>query len=403
MLRERASDPEAHEKVRRGLLDLMLQFPLAGLPLVGATIEIVEEVGLGTLATDGRKIYYDPKYIHSITRPYVAFDLLHEWFHVFFNHVARKGDRDPKLWNYVCDMVVIRQCCTALDISAPKDGVRPAHHNNPSSAEELYEQYKQSLNEYNKKNRSRTKSLEDLVPEEYTPDFNYEGAGEYSEQQDSAFKESLTAEIMQTVAALEQSQPKGSGKTEAWGKLVGSRLQELSRTKTPWHVLLKGDLESSIGHKQQTYRRLNRRTMWDPVIIRPTYMSLKERKVLVAIDTSASVGDDTLRRFMANVIPAAERAETTVVVTFDAVVRERVSTKNPRTIFNSIKLNQGAHGFTDVRGVFAVVDEESPTAVVILTDGYVNFPKKPYHNVLWVLPNQVPIPWGRTYIMDASW
>ena len=118
MLRsETAKDRDALEIMRQGIQDLTLYFMLAGLSILGEAVEVVEAPGVQTLCTDGRKIYYDPKWM-KILEPrgyvYVMFDILHEWLHIFANHVARVGDRDKKLWNIAADVFVVAECCRIL-------------------------------------------------------------------------------------------------------------------------------------------------------------------------------------------------------------------------------------------------------------------------------------------------
>ncbi len=62
--------------------------------------------GLGTAATDGRKIYYDPSYLGTLTVNQVQGLLMHEVLHCALQHVPRRKHRNHELWNFAADIVV---------------------------------------------------------------------------------------------------------------------------------------------------------------------------------------------------------------------------------------------------------------------------------------------------------
>jgi predicted metal-dependent peptidase len=387
VISESWKDPEGLEIAKEGVRELTLTFMLAGFSLLGEAISMVEDTSIPTLATDGRKIYCAPAWLRSVRERrgigYVAFDILHEWLHVFMNHVARRGERDPKVWNIAADMVVVRECSQVLNLAPPDDGVVPPSWSYGRSAEEIYDELMRDPQS---------------IPPNFQPDFKYGEAEGYSAQEETAFHGKFIEELQQAQMIAE----KVMGSESHSDALIRSRMQELTKGTLPWQLLLRGDLISQMGQDHATYARPNRR--YYPRIILPTFRSYKERVLLVGVDVSASVGDGLLREFIANVTPAAARAEETVIVSFDAVVREKVRTRHPATALRSVKFLQGMHGGTSTKDLFDVVDRVNPTAVVILTDGWIHIPETPYPRTLWVLPeNGREQPWGRNYKMRVSW
>ena len=80
-------------------------------------IEHVATVNIPTAATDGRRYYWNPSFIVSLfkketntnskdNRIGVRFVATHEAFHTSFDHVDRRGSRNPKLWNICVDYIV---------------------------------------------------------------------------------------------------------------------------------------------------------------------------------------------------------------------------------------------------------------------------------------------------------
>lgn len=60
--------------------------------------------GIGTAETDGTYVGWDPefwKYLLPETRETV---LVHELWHPALLHMCRRGDRDPEIWNWACDI-----------------------------------------------------------------------------------------------------------------------------------------------------------------------------------------------------------------------------------------------------------------------------------------------------------
>ena len=61
---------------------------------------------IGTAATDGERIYFDPQFLEELSDRELVFILMHEIMHVALRHTSRTGDRDNLLFNIACDIVV---------------------------------------------------------------------------------------------------------------------------------------------------------------------------------------------------------------------------------------------------------------------------------------------------------
>ncbi len=61
----------------------------------------IETRDIPTLAVDGKaRIYYNPDFVAKLTVPQLIWGLCHEVFHVVGQHSIRKGNRNPKKWNF---------------------------------------------------------------------------------------------------------------------------------------------------------------------------------------------------------------------------------------------------------------------------------------------------------------
>jgi len=218
--------------------------------------------------------------------------------------------------------------------------------------------------------------------------------------EEDQFYRKFSEELAQASLVMEQINNKT--KAELFGDTVSNRLDQVLRGRLPWGRLLRGNLVQNFGDTFTSFSPPKRK--YYPSLILPTMKSLKEKVLVIGVDDSASVGESLHKEFIANVMPAAMRAAKTVVITFDAVVREEVCTTKPSKIYDLVSFKTGYHTHTSTVGLFDAVERIKPTAVVVLTDGYVDLPKKPYRNTLWCIPTGgKPQPWGRNYIMDTAW
>ena len=67
---------------------------------------LIENPGIPTAATDGKRIMYNPEFIGSLSVGLVQFVLAHEIGHMIYEHVPRRQSRNPRLWNIAGDYVI---------------------------------------------------------------------------------------------------------------------------------------------------------------------------------------------------------------------------------------------------------------------------------------------------------
>ena len=59
-----------------------------------------------TAATDGRRIFFAPRFLDELSDAELDFVMMHEILHVVLQHCLRQGDRDSEQFNIACDIVV---------------------------------------------------------------------------------------------------------------------------------------------------------------------------------------------------------------------------------------------------------------------------------------------------------
>ena len=59
-----------------------------------------------TAATDGRHLYYNTQFFNELTEKQIEFVIAHEILHCVYDHMSRRDDRNPMLYNVACDYLV---------------------------------------------------------------------------------------------------------------------------------------------------------------------------------------------------------------------------------------------------------------------------------------------------------
>lgn len=397
-------DDELYNKrMTKAASALVIRLPFFGYLLFGSGVRVVADKR-PTMATDGVKIYCGVHFVAGEEVDIVMFGLLHELLHVYFNHVVRRDHRDPKIWNIACDIYVNGMCATLLGDKhpwpVPDRFIQPQAWANGKTVEEIYDIiYKQEQSSPGTAKQYLPESGDDedevsngqdmVPPPEPLP-------GDEGTQEDTAWQDVFREDIARAKALAEKS-PTHRPLTDD----VISRMDKLLKPTLPWGALLRGDITTDLGWDEVTYAPPKMK--YYPIIL-PQTRKLKERVLVLLVDVSASVTQELIQIFITNVQAAAFRATKTVIVTFDQIVREHYTTIRPRDIFTKVKFASGAHSHTSAVGAFEIARKANPSAVVCLTDGYIDLPDFTLKNTTFVIPTggQV-LPWGKTYIMEHPW
>lgn len=83
---------------------LLIKYPSFGSTI--ANLKFQEDSREKTAATDGKVIYYNPKFLEGLSDRQKVFLFAHEICHVKFDHIYRSEEKDKKLWNIATDGVI---------------------------------------------------------------------------------------------------------------------------------------------------------------------------------------------------------------------------------------------------------------------------------------------------------
>src|SRR6516225_8958763 len=130
---EMSKTDDLQQKLTRARTQLLLNQPFFGtlclrLKLMTGAVP--------TMATDGRRIVYDPAFVNSLQPAELEAVLAHEVLYCALGHHCRRGQRDPRLWNEAADLA-INPLLIANGFSLPAGAlIDPVFDN--LSAEEIY-------------------------------------------------------------------------------------------------------------------------------------------------------------------------------------------------------------------------------------------------------------------------
>jgi predicted metal-dependent peptidase len=353
---ETATDAAAlAERLRHARARLLFLYPFLGYLVVNLEDVVAESAGellVPTAATDGRRVWWNPRFAAALADADLAFVLAHEALHCALMHLWRRGGRAPRRWNVACDIVVndaLRDAglATALPHLAGGGG---------RCAEELYED---------------AAALAAAA-----------GGGEVLDEHglwhgEGAASGEARAAADGWRAALAQA--KGFGRVPAGLERL---VEQVLRPRRDWRALLREAISFPEDyHWVPTDRRFRD-------VLLPT-LAGEVHRVVVALDTSGSIDGPQLAAFWAELggILRDNRCEARVLACDAAVHGEwELRRFDPAGV---AALRGG--GGTDFAPVFARVEAYAaegwrPEAVVYLTDLDGHFPDRaPDVRTVWVV------------------
>jgi predicted metal-dependent peptidase len=185
--------------------------------------------------------------------------------------------------------------------------------------------------------------------------------------------------------------------------VLGHRLADLPQPRTPWELVLRRLLARATVHRPEPAplrparawlagagRALQNGAPLPPFQPRMRWQGAAPRIVL-GLDCSASVQEDSLRLLLAEVQAIALRVQASLhLLTFDDGLHHDMPLypATARATLRALDLPQG--GGTDFRPVFARAGELGPSALVILSDMDGPMGAPPRFPVIWAAPQPDP-------------
>jgi predicted metal-dependent peptidase len=366
-------DAEVREKLITARVGLLLRASFFGNLATRLTLVNADE-WLTTAATDGRRFYYNSRFIDMLKPKEIEFLFGHEVLHCVYDHFGRRGDRDPQLWNIADDYCVNgdlikhrvgEKITTVPCLYDPKyDGM---------CAEEVYDILYENAEKIDIGSLI-DKLLDDHLDGEGDGD-GADGEGDKPGQGGGKGKPKLSAaERQQIKDEIKEAMLAAAAASEGAGNLplgVKRILQDMTAPQMNWRELLRMQLESTIK-SDFTWMKASRRG-WHMDAVMPGMKNDEMIDIAVSIDASGSMSDAMLKDFLAEVqgIMDSFPAYKIHIVTFDTEVYnpQQYDSDNLDSICD-YEIKGG--GGTDFDSVFRYFKENDiqPKRHIMFTDGY---------------------------------
>ena len=332
-----------------------------------------------TADVNGTTIRYNPDFLKGLTVIQFAGLMAHECWHVAFQHLARRGNRDPIIWNCAGDYI-INHMLTKAGFEIPTAGLLDKKYGDGWSTDSVYDDLMKEKKDFD------TKTLMlDLREGESKGDL-----------QDGPKLDSAVTNII--VRARTQAQMAGKQGTGEIPDEIERMIDELLNPKLPWPVILNKFLDQRVK-EEYSWARRNRRYPSDTYM--PSLHSYGLGHLTFAIDTSGSIDDDHLKEMLSEIkgIQQVFNPEYMTIIDCDSQIHQ-VHTIDQTTDIMSLKFHGG--GGTMFQPVLDYVSEHPTQALIYFTDLYgestldsVDYP------VLWICnSDHEPAPIGETVYVD---
>lgn len=373
-----------NESVRRKLtkarIALITLQPFFG--TLALRLKLIENNSIPTLAVNGREILYNAAFVDKLSHEVLMAAVAHEVGHCVYEHISRRGARNPMKWNFAGDYV-INAMLKSAGFTLGEGWLYNPQWGSDMTADQIY----------------------NLLPDQPQ---NGNGGGlpgpgepggplcdiqQGDAKEDHDLADEWKIATVQAATAAQQA-----------GKLPGDLkrfITDLLNPKTDWRTQLRRFV-TEVSNGDYSWTRPQRKMLAHGFYM-PSLYSERMGEIVVAVDTSGSITQHMLNVFQAEIqaIRDAVSPQMTRIIYCDA----RVNHVDEFTAEDLLEMKMHGGGGTDFRPPFDLVEEEgwNPAAFIYLTDGYGPFPQLPAPNpTMWCMTTNVEPPHGECLQVDAD-
>ena len=361
------------QRIKKGHIALMKHPETAlwsGVMMMGETAVIDDNI---TAYTDGVNKRYGRKFLQTVckTQEEVNGLILHENLHIGLRHMIHNIDlfrEDKDIANQAADYVVNDMIVCLKDkriAKLPEGGLYdPKYHN--MSMREVYYLLK-------KEQESQAKSKPQQGNGSGEGETVGDGSGYSFDEHD--FDGAMTVEQAKELdAKIDRAIREGALLAGRLGVELPRSITDLLEPKVDWREALREFVSSSCrGRDEYTWRKFNRRLLPNDMYL-PTVEDETIGEIVVAIDTSGSIGQPQINEFATELVSICETVSPSAVrvLWWDTMVHgEQLFTDNYANIGALLKPKGG--GGTRVSSVAEYIKKKDvkAEAVLVFTDGFV--------------------------------
>jgi predicted metal-dependent peptidase len=348
------------QRIERSHIELMKHphfVAYSGVLMVGS-VKVVEADECPTAYTNGRDVVYGRDFVNKLNDADLRGLILHENKHKMYRHLStwqHLHKINPSKANKACDYVINLEIDdegkrTGGFVSVPKGGLLDDQYRNLNAQEVFHK-----LQDDDEDGGGKGGGLDEHGWEE-AQDMTAEEADKLSKEIDQAIRQ----------GAILAGKVKGT---------LDRCFNDLLSAKVDWKEALR-EFVSSVcnGKDESTWRKPNRRWLQHDIYM-PSTVSETMGRVVVAIDTSGSIDDQAVNRFLSEVVAIMENVNPEMVDLIywgsDVVGHEVYGMGDADRMKVSTKPVGG--GGTSPSCITTYLKDKNivPECAIVLTDGYV--------------------------------
>ena len=301
---------EVYDRIIVARVGLLLRHPFFGNMATRLRILAADD-WLPTAAVDGRNLYYNTQFFNAMNNKEIEFVVAHEILHMVFDHLGRREDRHPMLYNIAADYKVNNLLVRDRIGSVPSivDCFQDFKYEADTS-EEIYDKLFEDA-------QKRGEELEELLQQldeegemlDEHLDAEGDGDGEDGEEEKDSNGNSVSKKpakyskeelkkIRDEVkeGMMTAAQAAGAGNTPGE---IARMIRELTEPKMNWREILQQQIQSVIKN-DYTFSRPSRKA-WHTGAILPGQEFDETIDVAVALDMSGSIGNAQAADFLGEI------------------------------------------------------------------------------------------------------
>lgn len=350
------------EKLVTARIGLLLRHPFFG--NLATRLELVDATDwLPTLATDGRKFYYNNDFVNKLKPKEAEFGFAHEVLHNIFDHMGRRNDRDPTLSNIAADYAV-NQILKDERIGESPEWIQIYQDNKYRGWS--YEQIYNDL--YEKADKIDFDKLGELLDE------HLDGEGN---EDDNSGRPKLTSEEKQKIrdeikeAMIAAAQSAGADKIPAG---VARMIKDYTEPKMNWRQMLRMNIQSIIK-SNFSFNRPNRKSQQSGAIL-PGMMNEETIDIAVSFDMSGSITNVMAREMISEVKGLMEEYKDFKLKLwcFDTEIYNYAEFTSDNTDdLDTYELTGGGGTMFECNWNYMKENDIQPKRFIMFTDGYPNY------------------------------
>src|SRR6056300_1674056 len=269
---------EVYDRIIVARVGLLLRHPFFGNMATRLRILAADD-WLPTAAVDGRNLYYNTQFFNAMNNKEIEFVVAHEILHMVFDHLGRREDRHPMLYNIAADYKVNN--LLVRDRIGTKPSIVDCFQDfkyEADTSEDIYDKLFEDAKEEGKEEKDANgNSVSKKRPK-------------YSKEELKKIRDEIKEGMMTAAQAA------GAGNTPGE---VQRMIKELTEPKMNWREILQQQIQSVIKN-DFTFARPNRKS-WHTGAILPGQDFDETIDIAVALDMSGSIGNAQAQDFLGEI------------------------------------------------------------------------------------------------------